>query len=141
MVAMTVRFRQRLLWLALFHCVPTTITFKVCGAETLLMRVMATSLASKFDSCCPLFQICPPNSHLTMGIFLFQKGSDEVKESSLFVILLQIVFIAAKIFKVVSWSWWAVFSPFLLWYVGGFVINFACLVALKLIEHYKEQQR
>lgn len=107
----------------------------------LIMRVMVASHVSKFDSCCPLFQIFLQNSHLTMGIFLFQKGSDEVKESSLFVILLQIVFIAAKLFKAVSWSWWAVFSPFLLWYVGGFIINFACLVALKLIEHYKEQQR
>lgn len=28
MVAMMVRFRQRLLWLALSYCVPTTITFK-----------------------------------------------------------------------------------------------------------------
>lgn len=107
----------------------------------LIMRVMVASHVSKFDSCCLLFQIFLQNSHLTMGIFLFQKGSDEVKESSLFVILLQIVFIVAKLFKAVSWSWWAVFSPFLFWYVGGFIINFACLVALKLIEHYKEQRR
>lgn len=50
-----------------------------------------------------------------------------------FLMILTLVFIAAKLFNYVDWSWWLVFSPY--------IINIVCVIIVSIDEVVNGKRR
>ena len=57
-----------------------------------------------------------------------------------FCALLTLIFVAAKLFKAIDWSWWWVFSP--LWIPAALIIGFLIIMLIvagiiAIVDHFK----
>ena len=57
-----------------------------------------------------------------------------------FCTLLTLIFVAAKLFKAIDWSWWWVFSP--LWIPAALIIGFLIIMLIvagiiAIVDHFK----
>jgi len=57
-----------------------------------------------------------------------------------FCALLTLIFVAAKLFKAIDWSWWWVFSP--LWIPTALIIGFLIIMLIvagiiAIVDHFK----